>query len=176
MSRASDVDDEFARFVQARQQRIVSAAYLITRDLHAAQDLTQEALVRAYRRWSKVGMPAQPEAYVRTIVVREYLTGRRRRSSTEVVMATDALPERGYENSTPEQRLIMREALADLPERQRVVLVLRAYLDLSDEDIADHLDCATGTVRSLAARAYARLRTHPGLSDLMGRAQQKGTS
>lgn len=93
-------DAEFEQFVSARQQRLVSTAYLITRDLHAAADLTQEALVRAYRQWRKTGMPAQPEAYVRTILLREHLTSRRRRSSTELVVRTEDLPEHGYENST----------------------------------------------------------------------------
>ena len=164
---------EFSQFVAARQQRLVSTAYLITRDVHAAADLTQDALVRAYLRWRKAGIPAQPEAYVRTILVRQYLTSRRRRSSTEVVMAADHLPEQSQENTTSDARIVLREALAGLPPRQRTVLVLRIYLDLPDEEIADHLDCATGTVRSLASRAYAELRTHPALVEFTGRATMK---
>jgi len=152
----------FDQFVASRGPALLRFAYLLTGDRRLAEDLVQDALVKAYRRWSR--HPVEyAEAYVRRIIVNEYLSWRRLRSSSEVTGhirpqvchdAADAVAERDQ----------VWRALADLPRRQRSVLVLRYYEDLSDADIAALLGCAEGTVRSLAARAFAALRRHPQLA------------
>jgi RNA polymerase sigma factor (sigma-70 family) len=86
----------------------------------------------------------------------------RRRASTE--LASDALPEQAVEMVTSADGDVMWRSLALLPERQRTVLVLRYYVDLADREIARLIGASEGTVRSLAARAFAALRADPAVS------------
>lgn len=165
VGRLQDRTVEFERFVAVTQRRLLGVAYLLTQDMPLAEDLVQEALLKVYRRWRREAMATHPEAYVRRVIVNEFLSTRRRRSSTEVAMSTSQLPESPMTGGSPVERLTMWQALATLPDRQRAVLVLRCYEDLTDREIADHLGCAEGTVRSLAARAYATLRNDAGLFD-----------
>lgn len=159
-------DTDFQQFVSLRTAGLLRLAYLISGDAHTAEDLVQETLLRCHRRWDKVSRAASPEAYVRRAVVNQHLSWRRRRSSTEYVVEPDDLPQRGTADSqeTVAVRDLLWRALGDLPTRQRTVLVLRYYEDLSDADIAGLLGSRVGTVRSLATRAFARLREHPDLA------------
>lgn len=155
----------FEEFVLARQHRLLSVAYLLTRDLQRAEDLVQEALVKAYLRWDRGPGIAQPDAYVRRIVVNEFISGRRRRSASEQPTDTADLIDVAAPSKDPDEQLAMWRALGVLTPRERAVLVLRYYEGFTDREIADHLGCAEGTVRSLATRAYAALRAQPGLLD-----------
>lgn len=151
--------DSFDAFVLARGPALLRFAYLLSRDRHQAQDLVQEALSRAHRRWRRV---EQPEAYVRRAILNDFLSWRRRRSSGELV--TDELPEptspgAGGHAAAQADRDAMWRLLARLPRQQRAVLVLRFYEDLDDAAIAGYLNCSQATVRAHASKALARLRT-----------------
>jgi RNA polymerase sigma-70 factor (sigma-E family) len=149
---------EFGEYVAARGAALERFAYVLTGDPQLAQDLVQTALLRAYRRWWRVGRLDYPDAYVRRIVTTSYLDWRRRRSSSE------ALPGLLPEPAAPDladgvaERDQVRRALAGLTPRQRAVLVLRHYEGLDDAAIAVLLRCGEGSVRSHASRGLQRLR------------------
>lgn len=160
-------ESDFTRYVEARTAPLLRLAYLVTGDAHAAEDLVQETLLRAHRRWDRVSRAGSPDAYVRRILINQHHSWRRRRASTELSVAPAGLRADAAVDS--QERLAARDQawrlLHELPAQQRAVLVLRYYEDLRDADIADILGCAQGTVRSLAARAFAALRHHPDLAD-----------
>lgn len=156
---------EFEAFLTQRQDALLRTAYLLTQDHGHAEDLVQDAMIKLYRRWRRTGPPTYPVAYARRILVNEYISHQRRRRSTEVPVETERMASEPAPAEPVDDRLVMWRALGSLPPRQRAVLVLRAYEGLSDPEIADHLDCAVGTVRSLAARAYAQLRRSADLLD-----------
>jgi RNA polymerase sigma-70 factor (sigma-E family) len=152
------VDVDFDEFVAARGYALLRFAYLLTGDRYLAEDLTQEALVRAHRRWASIER-ADPEPYLRKAIVHQYLSWRRRRASTETVLAD--LPERPDQSQAPDrlaERDEMWSLLATLPRAQRAVLVLRYYEDLTDADIGAVLGCSDSTVRVHAFKALKRLR------------------
>src|SRR5215467_7913081 len=141
---------EFEAFVTARGPALLRFAYLLTRDPGLAEDLVQEAFVRAHGRWDTIATLDHPEAYLRRIIVNQCLSWRRRRASTELVGAP---PETGMPDGSDalaERDLVWR-VIGGLPGRQRAVLVLRYYEAMTDREIAAVLECAEGTVRSLAA-------------------------
>ena len=156
---------EFEEFVAARQQRLLRIAFLLTRDHHRAEDLLQDAFLKVYRRWRHEGLPEHSEAYIRRVMVNTYISTRRLRRSTEVPIPHEDLANEATASAPTDDRLLVWRALGVLSPRQRTVLVLRIYEGLTDEEIADHLNCATGTVRSLASRAYSTLRTNSELLD-----------
>ena len=156
---------EFEEFVAARQQRLLRVAFLLTRDHHRAEDLLQDAFLKVYRRWRHEGLPEHSEAYIRRVMVTTYISTRRLRRSTEVPVRDEILANEASSSPPTDDRLVVWQALGVLSPRQRTVIVLRVYEGLTDEEIADHLNCATGTVRSLASRAYSTLRTNSALLD-----------
>ena len=152
------MDADFEEFVASRGHALLRFAYLLSADRYLAEDLTQEALVRAHRRWAFI-QRADPEPYLRKAIVRQYLSWRRRRSSTETILAD--LPERPDPSPASDQvveRDEMWSLLAALPPSQRAVLVLRYYEDLPDADIGEILGCNESTVRVHAFKALKRLR------------------
>jgi RNA polymerase sigma-70 factor (sigma-E family) len=153
----------FDDFVVGHGPGLLRFAYVLVGDRALAEDLVQEALVKAHRRWGVRGMADYPAAYVRRIVVNEFIGWRRRRSSSERV---GPVPDRGEDDGASEfaERDLVWRSLRDLPPRQRSVLVLRYYDAMSDAEIASLLGCAEGTVRSLAARAFEKLRRDPRLA------------
>jgi RNA polymerase sigma-70 factor (sigma-E family) len=157
----SDSADSFDDFVVARGAALLRFAYVLTQDSGRAEDLVQVALMKAHRRWQNAARADQPEAYVRRIIANEFLSWRRRRSSRE--LPSRHMPEQTRPDSANAhaERDQMWRTLAGLPPRQRAVLVLRYYEDLTDAQIADLLGCALGTVRSSATRALATLRSLP---------------
>lgn len=102
----------------AAQRSLLGMAYLLTQDLPLAEDVVQEALFKVYRRWRREGMAAHPEAYVRRVVVNEFINTRRRRWSAEVP-STGELPGSAMADGSPVERLMMWQALTTLPTRQR---------------------------------------------------------
>ncbi len=155
---------DFDDFVTGRSAALLRFAYLLTGDRHLAEDLTQEALVRAHRRWHAITGEDGPEPYVRQVVLRQYLSWRRRRASTERPVAEP--PERaapGFSGDDLADRVAdadeMWTALRGLPRSQRAVVVLRYYEDLPDAEIARLLGCAQATVRVHAFHALHRLRS-----------------
>jgi RNA polymerase sigma-70 factor (sigma-E family) len=159
-------ESDFTQYVEARTGQLLRLAYLLAGEAHAAEDLVQETLLRAHRRWDRVSRAGNPDAYVRRILINQHQSRHRRRASTELVVAPSALAADPMVDS--QDNLAARDQawrlLQELPTQQRAVLVLRYYEDLSDADIADILGCAQGTVRSVAARAFAALRRHPDLA------------
>jgi RNA polymerase sigma-70 factor (sigma-E family) len=154
------VQEPFEEYVTARSSRLLRFAYVLCGDRYLAEDLVQNVLAKAHRRWSRIEAE-QPDGYVRAAVVREYLSWRRRLASTEKVVAEPPEPGGG---SMPDfaQRHAVRDELwrllAGLPRTQRAVLVLRFYEDLDDRRIAEVLGCAPATVRVHASRALGTLR------------------
>ncbi len=148
----------FEEYVHARSGYLLRVAYLLCGDRHLAEDLVQEVLARAHRRWSNI-TAEQPDGYLRSALVRAHLSWRRRRSNTE--RAVDWLPEQSVADDfthTHAQRAQLWQLLHTLPRTQRTVLVLRYFEDLDDDRIAEILHCARGTVRVHASRGLAALR------------------
>lgn len=154
---ASWSDAEFDAFVGARMGPLVRFAYALTGDLGHAEDLVQTALLAVYRR-SRRMVPDDPERYVRRAVVNANLSRFRRRRVPESLVET--LPERPAVDAVPaEQAEALARLLAGLSPRQRTVLALRYGADLSEAEIAELLGVTVGTVKTLASRGLARLRT-----------------
>lgn len=153
-------DDEFRGFVAARGHALLRTAYLLTGDQQLAEDLVQTALERAVTHWSSIRVSAAAESYVRRTMYREQVSVWRRRRVSELPSVTVPEPRtppasRGDE---VEDRLVMRDALGRLGRRQRTVLVLRYFEDLTEQQVADALGISVGTVKSQAHKALAHLR------------------
>jgi RNA polymerase sigma-70 factor (sigma-E family) len=147
----------FDEFVAARSPRLLRTAYLLTHDWALAEDLLQTALAKAWEAWQRI--EGDPEPYVRRIVVNAYASWWRRRWTHE--LPSESLPEqtaRADPHGGVDERDRLWRALGRLPRRQRAVLVLRYFEDLSEAEIADVLGCGVGTVKSQASRAIAKLR------------------
>ncbi|UMG94306.1 SigE family RNA polymerase sigma factor [Nocardioides sp. TF02-7] len=158
-----DARVDFDDFVAARSQALLRTAYLLTRDHGLAEDLLQTALSKAWFAWSRVD--GQPEAYVRKILVNTYASWWRRRWNGE--RPTDELPEPAAADSTDSAGLRhdLSEAVGRLPRRQRAVVVLRYFEDLSEAETAELLGCSRGTVKSQLSKALAKLRIDPALAE-----------
>ena len=150
-------EQEFAEFVAARSRQLIRLAYVLTGDQHTAEDLLQNALVKAAAHWGRIH--TAPEAYVRRIMYREQVSWLRRRvRRRETAMAQVPEPTAGDDAVSVEARLALRDALLALPPRRRAVLVLRYLEDLSESQVAEILGCSVGTVRSQNHKAVAQLR------------------
>lgn len=154
-------DADFRSFVQAREHALLRTAYVLTGDRQSAEDLVQGALEKAIRHWGSIRDPAGLEGYVRQIMYRDQVSRSRLRAFTEVL--ADAVPEpRSPRQAEPfdrvEDRAALRTALLKLGRRQRTVLVLRFYEDLTAEQVAAALGISVGTVKSQTARALDNLR------------------
>jgi RNA polymerase sigma-70 factor (sigma-E family) len=164
------VDEGFREFATARLGALSQLAYLLTGDHHAAEDLLQDSLVIVARRWGRVSAADNPMAYVRQIVYHEFVSSWRRNRWRRSEVSSAALPERPGprdEAGTVDRRVLMQRALARLTPRQRAVVVLRFYEDLSEADAAQALGCSVGTVKSQTSYALRRLREGaPELADL----------
>lgn len=135
-------------------------AYLISGDRHRAEDLLQDVLLAMYRRFGDDLSLADPAAYARRALVNANVSWARRAASGEIAVADFRDDSRTVAEPDPTDRDALWQALRRLPERQRTVLVMRFYLDATDQDIARTLDCRPGTVRSLASRGLEALRAH----------------
>jgi RNA polymerase sigma-70 factor (sigma-E family) len=155
-----DIMDEATRtafdgFVRARHPALLRYGHVLTGDPHSAADLVQDALERTGLRWSKVLRQDDPEGYVRRVMVNRHISGWRRLRREHLVAEA---PESRAAAAPPHVDDAMWHALSKLAPRQRAVLVLRYYEDLSEAEIAQVLGCATGTVKSQAAKGIATLR------------------
>lgn len=151
-------DEAFTEFMAARYPSILRTARLLTGGGTQGEDLAQEALLRTYRAWNRIGRLEAAEAYTRTTMVRLLIKDRRRKWHAEV--PAERLPEvalPGHEDETA-TGMAVRKVIRLLPPAQRAVLVLRYYHQLSEEEIAGVLGCSRGTVKSRAARALTALR------------------
>ncbi|MGV9385909.1 SigE family RNA polymerase sigma factor [Nonomuraea sp. NPDC003707] len=157
---------DFRKFVVDRSGALFRTAYLLTGDRHAAEDLVQSALVKTAGKWRSLRDPAAIEGYVRRAMYHEQVSWWRRRSRVAEV-STGRPPERidaGHAD-VADLRLVMRAALARLTPRQRTMLVLRYFEDLSETEIARLLGVRVGSVRSQIYRSLERLKkTAPELT------------
>jgi RNA polymerase sigma-70 factor (sigma-E family) len=162
-------DAEFAQYMAARQPSLLRTAYLLTGDRHSAEDLVQTSLAKLYLAWDKVQKRELVDGYVRRIMVNENNSLWRRAWKRREV-STDTLPDHDSVTDRHDhgERSALWEFVQTLPRRQRAVIVLRYYEDLSEAEIADILGISVGTVKSQASRALASMRervhTHPMLS------------
>ena len=160
------VDDDFAEFVRSRQRGLLRAAYLVCGDRQQAEDVVQEALSKLASRWGTV-RDGSPDAYVRRIIYHDAVSSwrrwGRRQSVTDPVAVGALLDARpgGDPVAAWVEGAAVRSALASLPVRQRAVMVLRYYEDLSEAQIAETLALAPGTVKTLARGALISLRRAP---------------
>lgn len=158
-------DAGFAEFATANARRLRHIARLLTGDRDRAEDLVQITLARAYRRWDRIRAD-DPMAYVRRILVNAHTEWWRRRWRYE--LPADRLPDRtaaGDLAGDQADRDQLARALALLAPRERAVVVLRFYADLTEREIAHALGVAPGTVKSTCARALAKLRISPHLTE-----------
>jgi RNA polymerase sigma-70 factor (sigma-E family) len=139
----------FEEFVSARLPSLLRYAFLLTYDAHLAEDITQEVLVRAQARWRRLSQAGSPEAYVKRMVVNEFLSWRRSRAAKLVSLNHSSLDTiaRPVTDGTADlaEREAMLHQIATLPPRQRAVIVLRYYEGLSDQEIAECLGCKPTT-------------------------------
>ncbi|WP_292671415.1 SigE family RNA polymerase sigma factor [Nocardioides sp.] len=159
-STGGQIDGEFDEFAAAAWPRLRRSAYLLTGDHHLAEDLTQTALVRTYANWRRVRR-ADALAYARKILVNANIDRLRRRRMLEVGdgdHGTDLGQVAGRPDERADERDELVRLLRTLTDRERRVVVLRHYFDLSEREVADELAIATGTVKSTLARALSKLR------------------
>ena len=160
------MDIEFAAFVEARQHRLLRSAYLVCGDHHLAEDLLQGALVKLALRWSRV-REGDPEAFLRTVMYRDAISWWRRFRREHL---SDVPPERAGRDEDVPNRMVFESALRRLPPRQRAVLVLRYFDDLTEVRTAEILGVTVGTVKSQASAGLQKLRElAPELRDLVGK-------
>lgn len=160
-------EEAFRRWAGERQLALLRTALLLTGDHHRAEDLVQEALTKVALRWRRLAS-GNPEGYARQIIVRDNISWWRKRhrevvsdASATTATVSDAAP-------ATERRLLLDAALATLTPRQRAVVVLRYYDDLSERDAAEALGVSVGTVKSQTHLALRRLReAAPELADLL---------
>ncbi|MEU0483523.1 SigE family RNA polymerase sigma factor [Streptosporangium sp. NPDC006013] len=153
------MEDEpgFDDFVAEHGEALLRYGYVLTGNPHDAADLTQEALTRLRDAWSRVRRKSDAHSYARTTMARLHISIWRRRRREHL---TGEPPERSWQVVFPsdEEQGLWQE-LAALPRRQRAVLVLRYYEQLTDAEVAEVLGISMGTVRSQASRALATLRS-----------------
>lgn len=166
------VDQEFEAWVQARTPALARSALLVAGDVHAAEDLVQETLARVAQRWSRLVRRGDPDAYAHRVLHNVAIDAWRRRErrprevGEPLADGRDASP---LHDGTADQRLLLREALGRLTPRQRAVLVLRYYEDLTEVQTAAVLGCSPNTVKTQARAALARLRAlAPDVLDELG--------
>jgi RNA polymerase sigma-70 factor (sigma-E family) len=152
-------DAEFTEFAAVSFHRLRRAAFLLTGNAQQAEDAAQTALVKTYVTWRRV-LRQDPYAYTRRIMVNHLKDQWRRpirEDSHELAQMPEPPPGRDVADDVAEQQWLMA-ALAQLADRERAVVVLRHYCDLSEKEVAAELDIALGTVKSLSSRALTKLR------------------
>ena len=159
-------DAEFREFMHARWPAMVRLAYGLTGDQGHAEDVAQTAFARAYASWPRVRRSGDPDAYVRQIVINEN-RNRFRKHRVAERLTDSALIDVPWTDATREsdERSALIAALQRLGPRQRAVIVLRYWLDLTEQETAAALNCSVGTVKSQASRALATLRESIELVD-----------
>ena len=149
----------FDELVAANERPLLRFAVMLTGGRHSAEDLVQTVFTRVYRKWSRISEVDQPAAYLRRMVLNEFLSWRRLLKHGELPIAEPRdIPTDEDIGARQAQRDAMWRLLAGLPRRQRAVLVLRYYEDLPDDEIGELLGVTASTVRSNASRALAALR------------------
>ncbi|TIC85019.1 SigE family RNA polymerase sigma factor [Nocardioides sp. GY 10113] len=150
------MDDDFADYVAARWPALFRTAHLLTGRRESAEDLVQEALVTAFSRWDRIRSMDAPDAYLRKVMLNTYLGERRTRLRRAGRLRLGALPPDPVPD--PADGIDLWRGVHALPPRQRAVVVLRYYEDLTEADTAAALGCSVGTVKSQCHRALTALK------------------
>ncbi|MEI2778708.1 MAG: SigE family RNA polymerase sigma factor [Tetrasphaera sp.] len=164
------MDTDFGQFAGSAWPRLYRSMYAVARDRQAAEDAVQSALIKTQLNWDRVCDAEEPLAYVRRIALNTLLAERRRPwARREITIPNHDLMPSGSvpaaQDGVP-ARIGVLDAIRALPPRQRAIIVLRYYDDLSESQIADALGCRPSTVKSQAAAALATLRRTLGAIDL----------
>jgi RNA polymerase sigma-70 factor (sigma-E family) len=150
---------EYVDYVTVRLPALRRVAYFLCGDEHRADDLVQQTMTSLYVHWVRARAMANLEGYVRRILVRAHLSERRLSWSSRVRLVGGAPPEHpSAPAGEAEDRAVVQAALAQVPPRQRAVLVLRFLCDLPVDEVADLLGCSAGTVKSQTSHGLATLR------------------
>jgi RNA polymerase sigma-70 factor (sigma-E family) len=160
-------DDEFSSYMAARQAALLRTAYLLTGERAAAEDLLQTALAKTYLAWERIEDHNALDGYVRRALVNTRTSQWRKRKVDEFVC--EELPEPDpVPAPDPAEQQVLRDAMwravLRLPDRQRAMVVLRYYEDLSEAQTAEVLGVSIGTVKSAVSRALGKLREDPELT------------
>jgi len=150
--------EDFEQWAHARSAALARSAYLLTGDLQLAEDLVQETLTRVAQHWRRVRRQGAPDAYARKVMHHLAIDSWRRRRSRPTEVLGGAVPEVSHVDADTDRRVVLRDALRRLTPRQRAVLSLRFYDDLTEVETAAVLGCSVSTVKSTARDALARLR------------------
>jgi RNA polymerase sigma-70 factor (sigma-E family) len=152
-------DGDFSAFVREAWPRLFRTAYALTGQYDDAEEQLQAALTKAYASWTRVTQAETPDAYVRRILVNQVISSARRRIRRRQILSelntNEIVP--GHEQDVTET-IAMWAAIRDLPVRQRAVVVLRYYNDLSEREIADAMQISPGTVKSQCSAALGKLK------------------
>ena len=155
--RAED-ERRYVEYVSTRLPWLRKVAFLLCQDWHRADDVAQGAITKLYVHWRRASKADNLDGYVRTILVREYLSNQRSAWASRVDLSGGFVADIAAPDGDVTSRLAIRTALADVAPRQRAALVLRYYCDLSIEETAEVLNCSPGTVKSQTARGLESLR------------------
>lgn len=156
------------QFIETESPALLRFAWALAGNWATAEDLVQAALVATWPRWDSLTLADRPEYYVRKVIVTTFLRWRRRRWNQEI--PTAELPRRSGQvddYSAADTRQAVIAALMQLPPRQRAVVVLRYFSDLSEKQTAAMLGCSIGTVKRHGHDALARLRIEPDLAVIL---------
>jgi RNA polymerase sigma-70 factor (sigma-E family) len=154
-------EQEYIEYVGAKIVWLRRIAYLLCQDWHRADDIAQATITALYVHWRRARAADHIDAYVRTMLVRTFLTEQRSAWSRRVRLV-DVVPELPTTSEDPDLSITLRAAMATLPARQRATVVLRFYCDLTVEETAVAMGCGLGTVKSQSARALGTLRVALG--------------
>jgi len=148
--------EEFTEFATGASPRLRRTAFLLCGNWHTAEDLTQTTLVKMYASWRRISTNEHVYAYANRTMVNTYLADRRTMRARELLVGW--LPERPAAPQTPELRIVVLDALATLPPKVRVVVVMRYWADMSVNEVAELLGCSPGNVKSQSSRGLDKLR------------------
>lgn len=165
-----DDGEGFEQFVDLRQRALQRTGWLLTGDWALAEDLVQTALARTWPRWDRINRRDDPEVYVRRVMVNTWASWSRRKWRGE--RPHGDLPDRAGPGDLAGEavdRMAVRRVLGQLTSRQRAVLALRVFDDMSEAQTAEVLGCAVGTVKSTMSQALERLRADQSLAGLLER-------
>ena len=160
---AGELDEQFTAFVRSRGEHHLRMATLLTGNREAAEDLVQASLLKLYQVWSRIDTSAEPDAYLRRIIVNTRRSWWRARRWQETPVPE--VPEPAAGEDAAERHVLgalVRQALARLPRQQRAVLVLRYWEDLPEAEVASLLGCSAGAVKTHAHRGLRALRESLG--------------
>ena len=157
-------DADFDDFVRRNQAQLQRAAWMLTGDWAGAEDLTQEVLLRTWRRWNHLRGMTTKEAYVRKMLLSTFLTRQRRRWRLERPAAVLDDVSTGGEADRIDDAVDLTRLVSSLPPRQRAVIALRYVFDYTESDVAELMGTSVGTVKSQHAKALRALRADAHLT------------